>query len=87
MGYQVSPLALFLAMGLRTCVFYGHFASARAKTQSVPEEKLNDTPIIGVVSQEMDYEATRWTGQYHSYIPASYIKFVEGGGARATPIW
>lgn len=48
----------------------------------------NDAPIIGVLAQEMSYHLnTKWPGVYSSYIAASYIKFVEGGGARAVPIW
>lgn len=30
---------------------------------------------------------TKWPGVYHSYIAASYVKFIEGGGARVIPIW
>lgn len=47
-----------------------------------------DTPIIGVLAQEISwYLDQKWPGAYESYIAASYIKFVEGGGARAVPIW
>lgn len=43
----------------------------------------NDAPIIGVMAQESLVPHAK----YKSYIAASYIKFVEGSGARAVPIW
>ncbi|XP_051167679.1 gamma-glutamyl hydrolase A-like [Leptopilina boulardi] len=53
-----------------------------------PIEKINNQPIIGILSQELIpglYE--NYTKLYNSYIAASYIKFVEGAGAQAVPIW
>lgn len=48
----------------------------------------NDTPIIGVLTQEISYHLnSKWPGEFKSYIAASYVKFVEGGGARVVPIW
>lgn len=47
-----------------------------------------DTPIIGVLAQEIARSLnTIWPGEYKSYIAASYVKFIEGGGARVVPIW
>lgn len=43
----------------------------------------NDEPIIGVMVQESLAPHIK----YKTYIAASYIKFVEGSGARAVPIW
>lgn len=43
----------------------------------------NDEPIIGVMVQETLVPHIK----YKTYIAASYIKFVEGSGARAVPIW
>ncbi|XP_011643058.1 gamma-glutamyl hydrolase-like isoform X2 [Pogonomyrmex barbatus] len=58
--------------------------SLAAKT----EEKVNDRPIIGILTQEIDYNLNKkYPNQYHSYIAASYVKFVEGAGARSVPIW
>lgn len=52
------------------------------------QQHHNNAPIIGVLAQEMSRHLnTKWPGIYTSYIAASYIKFVEGGGARAVPIW
>lgn len=51
-------------------------------------EDKNDSPIIGVVTEEIKWNLDAlWPGVYESYIAASYVKFVEGGGARAVPIW
>lgn len=43
----------------------------------------NDAPIIGVMVQESLVPHIK----YKTYIAASYIKYVEGSGARAVPIW
>lgn len=49
---------------------------------------LNDDPMIGVLSQEISfYLDGKYPGEYNSYIAASYVKFVEGGGARVVPVW
>lgn len=51
-------------------------------------ESINDEPLIGILSQEISYYLNgKYPGQYNSYIAASYVKFVEGGGARVVPIW
>lgn len=52
-----------------------------------PTDKT-DRPIIGVLAEEIAYDIDdEWPGVYESYIAASYVKFVEGGGARVVPIW
>lgn len=49
---------------------------------------LNNEPVIGVLAQEMSYSlAAKYEEDYESYIAASYVKFVEGAGARVVPIW
>lgn len=56
------------------------------KQSDVPE--VNETPIIGVLTQEISYHLnSKWPGEFKSYIAASYVKFVEGGGGRVVPIW
>lgn len=55
------------------------------------EEKLglNDRPIIGILSQELDPEldALLPVGHnYTSYIAGSYVQWVEAGGARVVPV-
>lgn len=50
--------------------------------------EVNDTPIIGVLAQEISYHLnSKWPDEFKSYIAASYVKFVEGGGGRVVPIW
>lgn len=52
------------------------------------DDVLNEAPIIGVLSQEISYYLEgKYPGEYESFIAASYVKFVEGGGARVIPIW
>lgn len=49
---------------------------------------INNEPMIGVLSLEQSYYLDgKYPGAYASYIAASYVKFVEGGGARVVPIW
>lgn len=59
------------------------------RTQELLESlPVNDGPIIGVLSQEQSYYlGGKFPGLYDSYIAASYVKFVEGGGSRVVPIW
>lgn len=49
---------------------------------------MNNEPIIGILSQELIPGLySNYSNEYDSYIAASYIKFVEGAGAQAVPIW
>lgn len=64
------------------------------RQEILPEALLNSRPLIGVLSQPGDGEEYQLTSRplppdYNtSYIAASYVKFVEMGGARAVPlIW
>lgn len=57
-------------------------------TKSVEANELNDTPIVGILTQEISYHLNgKWPGVFKSYIAASYVKFIEGGGGRVVPIW
>lgn len=56
----------------------------------------NQFPIVGIVAQEISLESGNVFGEnvlyssaghWYSYIAASYVKFIEGGGARVVPIW
>ncbi len=56
--------------------------------ETFDESEENDTPIIGILTQEISYHLnSKWPGEFKSYIAASYVKFVEGGGGRVVPIW
>jgi gamma-glutamyl hydrolase len=46
-------------------------------------QTINNRPIIGIYTQPSDTEVTQFGEEF---IAASYIKFVEGAGARAAPI-
>lgn len=56
---------------------------------SVNTDNENPTPIVGVLSQEVSAFMLRKypNDTFTSYIAASYVKFVEGAGARVVPIW
>lgn len=47
-----------------------------------------NVPIIGILSQET-YSVQKYlpSEDYHSFIAASYVKFVESAGARVIPVW
>ena len=44
---------------------------------------LNMRPIIGILTQPSPSELMQFG---NSYIPASYVKYVESGGARVVPV-
>ena len=48
----------------------------------------NGRPIIGILAQDIQDDLTGSLANvpYTSYISASYVKFVESGGARVVPI-
>lgn len=54
----------------------------------LPASSAHDQPIIGVLTQEISsvFEML-YPKRYHSFIAASYVKWVESGGARVVPVW
>lgn len=50
------------------------------------ESTLNNRPIIGVLAQELVMESDPRLDTGISYIAASYVKFLEGAGARVVPV-
>lgn len=48
---------------------------------------INEQPIIGILSQEMPESLNNSYPGHKQFIPASYVKFIEGGGARVVPVW
>ena len=44
---------------------------------------LNNRPIVGVLTQPTDGDMSAYGS---SYIAASYVKYLEGGGARVVPV-
>ncbi|XP_076629583.1 gamma-glutamyl hydrolase-like [Colletes latitarsis] len=50
-------------------------------------DDVNNRPIIGILMQELNpYMSSRYS-HYNAYIAASYVKLIEGSGARVAPIW
>ncbi|XP_007231561.3 gamma-glutamyl hydrolase [Astyanax mexicanus] len=49
-----------------------------------PEQPLNNRPIIGVLTQEVTDKEMKPYGS--TYIPSSYVKYIESGGGRVMPI-
>lgn len=54
----------------------------------VPASTAHDRPIIGVLVQEVSqFFELMYSKKYDSFVAASYVKWVESGGARVVPIW
>lgn len=83
---SVMMLSLFVACAVLT-PFIGEATAKTVITKSI-DPPLNDAPIVGVLSQEISYHLNgKWPGAFKSYIAASYVKFIEGGGGRVVPLW
>lgn len=54
----------------------------------VPDSLGHDRPVIGVLVQEIStvFELM-YPNQFDSFVPASYVKWIEAGGARVVPVW
>lgn len=49
---------------------------------------MNLNPVIGILCVDISYKLQEKYGEkYKSYIPASYVKFLESAGATVLPIW
>lgn len=83
----MSMFIFLLTLGVLAGITSGK--SIVEKTDDLLEAvSVNDEPMIGVLSQEISYYLDgKYPGQFNSYIAASYVKFIEGGGARVVPIW
>ena len=48
----------------------------------------NERPIVGILAQDIDTSSFTLlkNTKYKSYIAASYVKFLESGGARVIPV-
>lgn len=54
----------------------------------VPKAQAHDRPVIGVLLQEISpIFKMMYPNRFDSFVPASYIKWVESGGARVVPLW
>ncbi|KAF4524039.1 hypothetical protein B566_EDAN016021 [Ephemera danica] len=63
------------------------FSMGYGSSNEINAKLVNDRPIIGVLTQELSSSLEGVYGEnYTSYIAASYVKFLEGAGARVVPI-
>lgn len=82
---NLSGLKLFVAIGGLIVVQARPEQYLGRKVKPTP---TNEYPIIGVVAQETNALTEGEVGMpAYSYIAASYVKFIEAGGARVVPIW
>eukprot|EP00123_Amoebidium_parasiticum_P012495 comp21396_c0_seq1/m.29455 comp21396_c0_seq1/g.29455 ORF comp21396_c0_seq1/g.29455 comp21396_c0_seq1/m.29455 type:complete len:328 (-) comp21396_c0_seq1:474-1457(-) len=63
---------------------FGLSNAAALHLKPAPPSVLNDAPIIGILSLPVDGKSQSF--EKFSYIAASYVKWLEGGGARTVPI-
>ncbi|XP_033474517.1 gamma-glutamyl hydrolase [Epinephelus lanceolatus] len=67
------------------CLFFACcFCCSKAMPTKVNQEAVNDRPVIGVLTQIVTDEILKPFGR--TFIPASYVKFIESGGSRVMPI-
>ncbi|KAL7295468.1 hypothetical protein TKK_0011120 [Trichogramma kaykai] len=79
----MRPALVFLAVCL-SCLADPALLVAATKHGA----KLNSRPVIGILTQEISYQLKElYPGPYNAYLAASYVKFIEGAGARVAPIW
>lgn len=87
MLHRMSKL-IFVIFFAIFCQAFSNGYSIVQKSGLFEAEVVNYEPVVGVLSQEISYSLDqKYPDQYHSYIAASYIKFVESAGARAVPVW
>ncbi|XP_034548050.1 gamma-glutamyl hydrolase [Notolabrus celidotus] len=60
------------------------FCCSGAMPTKVYQEAINDRPVIGILTQLVSDKDMRPFGR--TYIPASYVKYIESGGSRVMPI-
>ncbi|XP_040012139.1 gamma-glutamyl hydrolase [Xiphias gladius] len=69
----------FVCVFLACCV-----CCSRAMRTALNHEAVNDRPVIGILTQIVSDEIMKPFGG--TYIPASYVKYIESGGSRVMPI-
>ncbi|KXJ70954.1 hypothetical protein RP20_CCG021923 [Aedes albopictus] len=85
--YRLGRSSVLVVLGLLVTLTNGATIISAEESASL-RAPLNEEPVIGVLAQEMSYSlAAKYEEDYESYIAASYVKFVEGAGARVVPIW
>ncbi|XP_061784756.1 gamma-glutamyl hydrolase [Nerophis lumbriciformis] len=64
--------------------FCGCFSPHLAKQTRLKKNIVNDRPVIGILTQIVSDAAMKPYGS--TYIPASYVKYIESAGSRVMPI-
>ncbi|KAM9857841.1 gamma-glutamyl hydrolase [Aulostomus maculatus] len=62
------------------CCFY----CSKAMPAGLFQEAVNDRPVIGILTQMVSDDDLKPYG--NTFIPASYVKYIESGGSRVMPI-
>ncbi|KAF3851250.1 hypothetical protein F7725_013022 [Dissostichus mawsoni] len=60
------------------------FCYSIARPTKLNQEASNDRPVIGILTQMISDKAMKPFGK--TYIPSSYVKYIESGGSRVMPI-
>ena len=84
-----SRISSAVATTAALCCFLMAASSASASFVVTRANAPNNRPIIGILAEEIAWSLRdRYPEvQPFSHIAASYVKFVEGAGARPAPIW
>lgn len=69
----------YLCLFIACCV-----GCSEAFPSKLSQEAVNDRPVIGVLAQVVSDDVMKPFGS--TYIPASYVKYLESGGSRVMPI-
>ncbi|XP_038164024.1 gamma-glutamyl hydrolase [Cyprinodon tularosa] len=70
---------------LYLCLFFACFICCyEAMPAKVFQQALNDRPVIGVLTQIVSDDVMKPFGK--TYIPDSYVNYIESGGSRVMPI-
>ncbi|XP_026178635.1 gamma-glutamyl hydrolase isoform X1 [Mastacembelus armatus] len=60
------------------------FCCSKAMPTTLNQDAVNDRPVIGILTQIVSDEVMKPFGG--TYIPSSYVKYIESGGCRVMPI-
>lgn len=70
---------------LYVCLFFACcFCCSNTMPTKFNQEAVNDRPVIGILTQMVTDKVMKPFGS--TYIPSSYVKFIESGGSRVMPI-
>uniref|UniRef100_A0A671KLB4 folate gamma-glutamyl hydrolase n=1 Tax=Sinocyclocheilus anshuiensis TaxID=1608454 RepID=A0A671KLB4_9TELE len=72
-------------MGFSALLYAGVVVLCSAAPFKLPQRnEPHNRPIIGILTQEVDNESMKKFGK--TYIPSSYVKYIESGRARVVPV-